>query len=186
MSSLKIKIIICCALIITILLLIICCRNKKSTLKENTFTSKEIKESIIISQINKNLSVKPKIIKTIKSTKTLINNAVKNKPDTVYTAFADTVLSFNDSLGNTMGVLNISTSYLSNKILSDSSLFIYKINLINFTKEKLIKEVKETKLFNNTKDESKFGLGLFGGGVITADKKITYGIGIGIYYKLIY
>lgn len=186
-SVIKTKIIIISVMLIIVLLLVIVYNKNESNYEsKSTKTEKIVSDKISATNVKADFSIKPKNYKyttnkTLKSKDSLII-----KTDTIYSAFADTSLFIYDTLGKIKGIINLNTEYKSDFKLSENAKFYYKVNSLIFSDEKYLKESELLTTNKVTEVESKIGLGLFAGGILTHDKKLTYGVGIGIFYKIIY
>ncbi len=185
--NLKTKIIIVSVLVIILLfLIIIFCKPEKQIENKEIKSEKVITENVVVSSIQKNISVKAKNYKyTVNKTLPIADTAVSTT-DTIYAAYADTSFLITDTLGKPKGIINLNTEYISDIKLSDNAKFNYRFNSILFSENKIYKETESLNINKVSQNENKFGLGLFAGGLLTNDRKLTYGIGIGLFYKLIY
>jgi len=104
---------------------------------------------------------------------------------TIFTAQADTVITITDSTGNLRGVFELNTSFVSDKVLSENSVFDFKylIKSIGYDTERN-QTIKEKTKETNSGLLDRLGIGLFMGGIYTKEKSISYGLGVGIIYKL--
>lgn len=158
--------------------------NKNKSVKLNTV--KVYKETATVNTLKTDITAKPKIYTSYYGIGKIEKDSVKQLTDTLYTAVVDTTIFYYDSSGKTTGVFNLTSEYLSDIKLSSNSLFKLKINAINISRNLQVYENYDNEIVSETDKGNRFGVGIFAGGLITHDKKLTYGIGVGIIYKLIY
>ncbi len=158
--------------------------NKTKSVKFNTV--KVYKETATVNTLKTDITAKPKIYTSYYGIGKTEIDSVKKLTDTLYTAMFDTTIFYYDSCGKTTGVFNLTSEYLSDIKLSNNSLFKLKINAINISRNLQVYENYDNEIVSETDKGNRFGLGIFAGGLITHDKKLTYGIGVGIIYKLTY
>ncbi len=164
--------------IMVILIIMLLPKQKRISQKETVENNKQFLKNVLVKEIDNKIISKPKLQKNI------IYKQNYNNLDTLYTSSIDTVISIYDSSNSFKGILHLSSSYIDKNKPSEDAFISLKIKgaLLN---ENTYVENSSYKNSNTITEKTKdFGIGIFAGGIFTADKKITYGIGIGLYFNL--
>lgn len=162
-----------------ILIFIFLPKQNKISNKEIIKNNKQFIKNVSVKEFDNNILRKPKIQKAI------INKPNTSKIDTFYTATVDTVITFYDSNKSFKGLLHLSSSFIDKNEISDKALIGLKVKGALLYESTFAENNNYKSSQIEIEKKNNFGVGIFAGGIFTADRKITYGIGIGIYFNLI-